>query len=246
MPIFIDLTGKRFSRLFIIRRGPDANDRQARWHALCDCGNETLVGSRNVRSGMTKSCGCPKRELTSTRTRKILPIGTKFGLLTIVGIAPSRGEKGYFRTVCDCGKETVKSLLTLQGGYSKSCGAGCPIRFPDAAKNLVLSRYKMGARNRHLVWELSDKEFFWIATQNCHYCGVLPSLTEQPRVKGAPTFTYSGVDRKDSTLGYIEGNCLPCCTECNRAKMQRSYNDFLKWIARVANHIIKTKKSWAA
>ena len=62
MSICIDLTGKRFGRLSVIKREANSKGGQARWLCKCDCGNETVVRSselrrEGVRKG-TKSCGC--------------------------------------------------------------------------------------------------------------------------------------------------------------------------------------------
>lgn len=58
---FIDLAGKKFGRLSVLSRGPNAG-RHPQWHCRCDCGKETLVHGRHIRSGITKSCGCLGRE----------------------------------------------------------------------------------------------------------------------------------------------------------------------------------------
>ena len=53
----IDLTGKRFGNLLVLSRAESPN-KQAAWLCRCDCGNETVVLSWNLRSGHTISCGC--------------------------------------------------------------------------------------------------------------------------------------------------------------------------------------------
>lgn len=59
--------GERFGRLTIIREvepkkyGKRGNIRQ--FLCKCDCGNETIVGMNNLRNGVTRSCGCLRREL---------------------------------------------------------------------------------------------------------------------------------------------------------------------------------------
>ena len=65
MSALIDLTGRRFGRLVVLERAgtyasPDGFHKYATWRCLCDCGNETVVVSQNLRSGDTKSCGCLK------------------------------------------------------------------------------------------------------------------------------------------------------------------------------------------
>lgn len=59
---FKDLRGCRFGKLTVIdfaephhRR---KNDRAKYFYCICDCGKETIVNGRNLRSGSCKSCGC--------------------------------------------------------------------------------------------------------------------------------------------------------------------------------------------
>ena len=57
----IDLTGKRFGKLTVISfAGTKHIGKQAiaTWKCKCDCGNETIVNSQDIRTGHTKSCGC--------------------------------------------------------------------------------------------------------------------------------------------------------------------------------------------
>lgn len=64
-PQFIDLTGKKFGRLYVIKRiswEKGKEHRQARWLCKCDCGNFAIVTGWPLRNGRTKSCGCYKRE----------------------------------------------------------------------------------------------------------------------------------------------------------------------------------------
>ncbi|QQX25935.1 hypothetical protein [Heyndrickxia sporothermodurans] len=54
-----DLTGKRFSKLKVLRRNLEkTNNNHTFWECQCDCGNTTVVDSSNLISGNTKSCGC--------------------------------------------------------------------------------------------------------------------------------------------------------------------------------------------
>lgn len=67
----IDLTGQRFGRLYVMRRGEDylltspyekTIKRIPQWLCACDCGNIALVAGSSLRSGKTKSCGCLRRD----------------------------------------------------------------------------------------------------------------------------------------------------------------------------------------
>lgn len=71
----IDLTGQRFGRWTVLERGPDyeAPDGYAkapRWYCRCDCGSFRLVHGTALKSGISTSCGCYRREVTSEGTRR--------------------------------------------------------------------------------------------------------------------------------------------------------------------------------
>jgi hypothetical protein len=58
----IDLTGKRFGRLTVIRMVGKDKWRNPYWECVCDCGNtHTTVGSQ-LRKGFCQSCGCLQKE----------------------------------------------------------------------------------------------------------------------------------------------------------------------------------------
>lgn len=55
----IDLTGKRFGFLTVIKRNGSEKCRgNALWMCQCDCGIVTSTRSSFLRKGITKSCGC--------------------------------------------------------------------------------------------------------------------------------------------------------------------------------------------
>ena len=58
MPAFIDLTGKKYNLLTVLKRSENAKNGEARWQCLCDCGNITYVTASNLKSGLVQSCGC--------------------------------------------------------------------------------------------------------------------------------------------------------------------------------------------
>lgn len=61
MPKLIDMVGRKFNKLLVLR---DSGLRGARnrikYVCLCDCGNESIVFGDPLRRGHTKSCGCDK------------------------------------------------------------------------------------------------------------------------------------------------------------------------------------------
>lgn len=61
MPKYYELAGQRFERLEVIEYAGIRNQDRM-WRCRCDCGEETSVGTNNLTSGNTKSCGCLARE----------------------------------------------------------------------------------------------------------------------------------------------------------------------------------------
>ena len=64
----VNLTGKHFGRLTVIRDTGQSRHESALWLCICDHGNadipptKVIVRSHNLRAGKTKSCGCWQKE----------------------------------------------------------------------------------------------------------------------------------------------------------------------------------------
>lgn len=67
----VDLTGMRFGRLTVLNDEGMAKNKHYQWKCRCDCGNITIVGMSNLKSGTTSSCGCLQSEKTRERNRKL-------------------------------------------------------------------------------------------------------------------------------------------------------------------------------
>jgi len=85
-----------------------------------------------------------------------------------------------------------------------------------------INKYKKGAKERGFLWELTNEEaaLFWQVP--CEYCGI--------------TINGLGIDRVDSSIGYRLSNCVPCCTMCNRMKLNYDKDIWLEHIERIAKH----------
>lgn len=122
----IDLTGQKFNRLTVVSRASNTKDGKARWLCKCDCGNETVVIGKCLRSGHTQSCGCLNKEINSERSL-IDRTGERFGRLTVVSRADDYiSNKGAhhvrWNCKCDCGNMTTVDVVQLVSGKTKSCG----------------------------------------------------------------------------------------------------------------------------
>ena len=110
------------------------------------------------------------------------------------------------------------------------------IKTPNAkyGYNNLYVYYKSKAEKRNLEFNIDRDSFFSLLSKPCHYCGSPPS--NQQLVRGRK-ITYTGIDRTDNGVGYVSGNVVSCCIDCNRAKMKRSYNEFVIWVKRVYSHL---------
>jgi hypothetical protein len=186
-------------------------------------------------------------------------VGQKFNRLLVI----AEGEPSFYRSgktkecvqvrrwkcQCDCGKIITALAGPMKRGRTKSCGCWTKERlrqknrlpFGQAAKNIVYNIYRTNAKKRGLAWNFTPERFVEVASQNCHYCGAIPSNVFRPRrddgsEKLNGDFVYNGIDRMDNAVGYIEGNCVACCSRCNMAKRAMSYSEFKKWITQLIRH----------
>lgn len=177
----------------------------------------------------------------------ILKVGQRFDNWVVLSKAKSRERTlgvltGYSKVRCDCG--TVKEVRTssLRTGDSRSCGClQRPNWLPvgESALNAFFIVYKQSARKRKLEWDLSRKQFEKIVSKSCYYCDAAPVL-RMGRKRRGPTLA-NGIDRKDSNLGYVIGNCLPCCKKCNRMKVVLSEKEFLDQVKKIFEYKIKRR-----
>lgn len=70
MPPLIEMPGRRFGRLVVIRRSDNNTTAdKPMWLCACDCGRETHISGECLRAKKQKSCGCLRRE-TANRIGK--------------------------------------------------------------------------------------------------------------------------------------------------------------------------------
>ena len=176
--------------------------------------------ARGSKSGWQEN-GLPRRSM----------VGKSFGRLTVIEFAGRDTGKRHgflWRCKCLCGGEKVVETSRLNSGNLKSCGClssdsefrksvSAHKEFGEALRNKVLDRYKRNARKRSLAVEIPDSRFFELFSGECFYCGCVLSKTLTHK-KAYGSFSYNGVDRLDNSIGYVEGNVVSCCADCNYKK----------------------------
>lgn len=69
---WLDLKGQRYGRLVALRPVEETGKQTERWECICDCGKRCVVSKINLRSGITKSCGCLQAEQRKKNMRKAI------------------------------------------------------------------------------------------------------------------------------------------------------------------------------
>lgn len=232
----VDMLGQKIGRLTVLEECGRNDRREVLWRCLCSCGNTVIVSGNQLRLG-TKSCGCLKDELHNFDLT-----GQWFGMWEVLGSA-GKDEWGARQWLCrcECGEERNVTGSSLTCGKSISCGCTKLEKMHEtrslpegeAAFNTLLRRYQKQAKDRGLVFGLAREQFRKLTKQNCFYCGTPPY---QITVGDRGNYTYSGIDRRDNSMGYLPNNCISCCKVCNRAKQAMGYAEFIQWLNQVVRY----------
>lgn len=118
----------------------------------------------------------------------------------------------------------IEHILTVQ---KKINGHLCDHCFPNHIK-ATFQQYFIRANKKGFEFEISEEEYNNITSQNCYICGKINTETNQ-----------NGIDRVDSSIGYITTNIRSCCCECNIMKKKYSFTDFIDKLSLIYTHYKK-------
>jgi hypothetical protein len=115
--------------------------------------------------------------------------------------------------------KVIKDLeyFSLYNGYLEYRCKDCFTKRGKAINRSIEGRFgasKKSAKYRNLEWSISKEDYFDLIKNNCNYCG------------GKLNETGCGLDRKDSSKGYLIDNVVPCCERCNYAKNAMTMEEF--------------------
>ena len=237
----LDLTGQKFNKLTALCPGANkpsvSRGHSTTWECECDCGKIITVRTSELRSLSQKSCGC----IFNVQGTKIKP-GDKFNKLTAISY-----KNGKWKCKCDCGK-IVNGKLThrLTSGKLLSCGCARLSRKTREKVNRKYSPMIASARRRWKSYLYQDKQcnltfeqWHEISQKNCVYCGCEPKSIynyfikkegSSSEAKASGDFKSNGLDRVDSSKPHVIDNVVACCITCNKAKSNRTVEEFKKYI----------------
>ena len=111
-----NIIGQKFGLLTVVETY--STDKGDMCKCICDCGNEKITSSKNLRYGRVKSCGCLRSE---SRIKDIT--GERFGkLIAIKRTSKKKNNSQVWECKCDCGNICEVSSGFLQSGKTNSCG----------------------------------------------------------------------------------------------------------------------------
>lgn len=173
----------------------------------------------------------------------------RFGRLLAKKFLHTRNNLAIWECLCDCGKILPVRGSDLRSGHTKSCG--CAVREAITRRQIkepgfsgftrLWNGYRLNAKSRGLVFELTKDEFRNITSSRCVYCNIQPlaksfcyNLSATSRDNSV--YMYNGIDRRDNAVGYTPTNAVACCSDCNLAKRDQTVEAFLRWIDRLGKH----------
>lgn len=204
-----NLVGQIFDRLTVLNFSHKENG-ISYWLCRCICTKEKTIARSSLVRGQTKSCGCYNREINRSRLRDLT--NQKFGLLTVISLAPKKGRHTYWLCRCNCGVEKSICASTLIQKTTVSCGCYATSIRRERGKNLhedeklrnhsiyyrptagVLRKYKLTPEQHYKLWDLYKG-----LCHSCWFEGIYKPLR---------------IDH-DHTTGQVRGLL---CNSCNRAE----------------------------
>jgi hypothetical protein len=174
--------------------------------------------------------------------------GQVFGRLTVIERVGVKFRHVLWRCMCSCGKELQCLSGTLISNRVHSCG--CLTREKCIEKERLriedpwsvdMNKYvvRLGYRPTLQPWVLTVEQYESLVTSSCYYCGIPPLQYPTEPTLREHGLRKNGIDRVDSSKGYILENCVPCCKQCNFEKRALSQEDFIENIRRRFDHLSK-------
>lgn len=140
-----------------------------------------------------------------------------------------KSRNNYIFECSDCG-EDIKAEKRYLRYHSGKC-RGCARRLRPY--EWILNKLYYECKNfRNFDINITYEDFLAIINDPfCHYCDRQLAFSKCSRDStGGKTSRAYQLDRKDNSLGYVKGNLVPCCWDCNRMKSNvYAYEEFIKF-----------------
>ena len=171
-----DLTGKRFTRLTVIKQNGVKNQKQV-WLCRCDCGKEINVSTSSLNYGNSKSCGCIGSEKTILRSTKH-------------GLCHSNIYKVWSAMRQRCNNENSKDYYLYGAKGIKVCKD-----WEDDFMSFYNWSIENGYDEKLTIDRIDNDKGYY--PENCRWADLKTQANNQKRIK---KYTYKGVT---DTITYL-------------------------------------------
>jgi hypothetical protein len=181
-------------------------------------------------------------------------IGENIGKLTVIGkfrqIYGNGKTQLKYACICDCNTDHTIYVKRDDLIHNRRLHCGCLRKEPankykDRTQAMLRHHYNSSivkrSRQKKFIEIIDFEDFISYIQQPCVFCGTVNSCTlkdRHPHKGAAEQIKCNTIDRLDNSLGYIVGNCVPCCVTCNIAKGERTLEQFTQWIQNVYQTIV--------
>lgn len=221
MKELVDLSGQKFNKLTVVSL---FERKRKKWNCVCDCGTESVVEEKNLKSGNVKSCGCTRILKIKSRIKDLS--GEIFGRLTV--ISKSEREGRYWDCLCECGQTTTTLYSSLICGRTKSCGCLYKETTPENIKSFIRKARELAGLDPEIPMSSENKlerlKFIPIAKDtykrdlfSCIWCSKTKCKLHAHHIE---TWAASPEKRFDKT------NVVSLCSDCHMAVHNWNYFSF--------------------
>ena len=206
-----DLSNQIFGKWKVLYRTKNNSNNKVQWVCECSCEKHTIkpVEAKSLKAGTSTNCGCSRLETIANNADIKIHKRDQSGKIIL-------------KKCSRCGEwlslDNFWKNASCKDGYHNECKNCC-----YTAKENRYNIYKKNAKKRNIDFNLTKQQFYDLTAQPCYYCGELNN--------------YNGIDRVDSSKNYTLDNCVPCCSYCNKMKMDYSKDFWLSHMKKILVHL---------
>ena len=170
--------------------------------------------------------------------------GQRFGKLIALNYVETINKTRRYLCECDCGTQKVLNRKSLVKGETTSCGCNwvkSNIKHPSwrGCGDIPLDFFttiKRGAKKRNIKFDITIESIWDLLLHQNKKCALSGLDIKFSKIRKNRTLqTTCSLDRKDSSVGYIEGNIQWVHKRINIMKNKLLDKDFIYFCLMVAN-----------